>query len=275
MATRYNPVDGYQVKRPNASDPWWTTEEGRAEVAKPGFLGTWPSSISCLPDDLFPKGAKHHGIFTSRYGPDGYIRSDKPSVEEINIALADREVEKDHMSHAFHDGGIIYNPELPEAMAKAKPGDTIEVHVPYIPPKKDGNPKDAIGSNKVGFSALPWRVLLGVSMAMSEGAFKYGRHNYRIAGLKASVYFDAVLARHLTPWWEGEDIDAASGLHHMDKAIAGLMCIRDSILNGNWIDDRPPSTTTIGAEILHYNSKMEELIEKYPNPKAPCMEKKS
>lgn len=105
---------------------------------------------------------------------------------------------------------------------------------------KQTNPKDIIGSRKLPFSVLPWRVLCGVALAMLEGAAKYGRHNYRAAGVRASVYFDACVGRHLTSWWEGEDIDPDSGRHHIDKAIAGLMVLRDSQLQGNFNDDRPP-----------------------------------
>jgi hypothetical protein len=106
---------------------------------------------------------------------------------------------------------------------------------------KPTNPKDAIGIKKLPFSVLPWRVLTGVALAMLEGAAKYGRHNYRASGVRASVYFDAVVARHLTDWWEGIDVDPDSGEHHIDKAIAGLMVMRDSMYQGNFVDDRPPS----------------------------------
>lgn len=106
--------------------------------------------------------------------------------------------------------------------------------------EKPTNPKDAVGIRKLAFSVLPWRVLCRVALAMMEGAAKYGRHNYRVAGVRASVYFDAVVGRHLTDWWEGTEIDPDSGLHHVDKAIAGLMVMRDSMLQGNFNDDRPP-----------------------------------
>lgn len=107
---------------------------------------------------------------------------------------------------------------------------------------KQTNPKDLVGSRKAPLSTIPWRVLWRVGLAMLEGMVKYGRHNYRVAGVRASVYFDAV-QRHLGQWWEGEDIDmeTSAKLHHIDKAIAGLMVLRDGILQGNWVDDRPPS----------------------------------
>jgi len=125
---------------------------------------------------------------------------------------------------------------------------------------KDTNPKDAIGSRKLAFSVLPWRVLTNVALGMMEGAAKYGRHNYRAAGVRASVYFDAVVARHLTEWWEGTDIDSDSGIHHIDKAIAGLMVMRDSMLQGNFVDDRPPSGK---VDMPALNRHAEEILDKY------------
>lgn len=105
---------------------------------------------------------------------------------------------------------------------------------------KLSNPKDAVGIRKVAFSVLPWRVLYRIALGMMEGAAKYGRHNYRGVGVRASVYFDATVARHIGPWWEGEDIDPESGEHHLDKAMTSLMVLRDSMLQGNFVDDRPP-----------------------------------
>ena len=52
-----------------------------------------------------------------------------------------------------------------------------------------------------------------------EGARKYGRHNYRVIGVRGSVYYDATL-RHVTAWWEGEDLDPERGINHISKAIA-------------------------------------------------------
>lgn len=126
---------------------------------------------------------------------------------------------------------------------------------------KETNPKDIVGTRKLPFSVLPFRVLINVALAMLEGAVKYGRFNYRAVGVRASVYFDAVVARHLMAWWDGgEDIDPASGLHHIDKAIAGLMVLRDSIIQGNWVDDRPPRG---GVELDwdHINDTAAKIID--------------
>lgn len=105
---------------------------------------------------------------------------------------------------------------------------------------KPTNPKDAISGSKVpARSVVPAQVVNDAALALLEGARKYGRHNYRIAGVRASVYIDAT-GHHLDSWWEGEDIDPDSGLSHVTKAIASLVVLRDSMMQGNWTDDRPP-----------------------------------
>lgn len=109
-----------------------------------------------------------------------------------------------------------------------------------------------------------------VGVAMLEGALKYGRHNYRVIGVRGSVYYDAT-KRHLDSWWEGEDIDPDSGISHITKAIASLVVLRDSMIVGKFNDDRPPRVEDGWMDAL--NRKVSELIEKYPEPKAPYLEK--
>ena len=134
---------------------------------------------------------------------------------------------------------------------------------------KDTNPKDAVGVKKVPISTVPCGPLLEVGLAMLEGARKYGRHNYRASGVRASVYFDAIIGRHLMPWWEGQDIDPDSGLSHVTKAIAGLFVLRDSMLSGNWTDDRPIRNK---IDLVALNAKAAEIIERYPDAKEPFTE---
>jgi len=132
---------------------------------------------------------------------------------------------------------------------------------------KDTNPKDAIGSKKAPLSTIPFPVLYEVGAAMLEGACKYRRHNYRIAGVRASVYFDAAM-RHLVSWWEGEDLDPDSGLHHISKCIAGLVVLRDAMMQGKLaLDDRPPASDP--AWLQHIQDKVGEVLERYPEPLPP------
>lgn len=103
---------------------------------------------------------------------------------------------------------------------------------------KPENPKEAIGQAKPSIHHVPPRVLLEVAQAMMEGSKKYGIYNYRKAGVSYSTYYSSTF-RHLAAWFEGEDIDPDSGLSHITKAISGLIVLRDSMLEGNAIDDRP------------------------------------
>lgn len=129
---------------------------------------------------------------------------------------------------------------------------------------KDTNPKDSVGTRKVPFSTISERVCAEVGLAMLEGARKYGRHNYREVGVRASVYYDAC-RRHLGAWWEGEDTDPDSGLNHVSKAIACLFVLRDSMLMENWVDDRPPKVKQGWVQEL--NKLACKIIDQYPDPK--------
>lgn len=127
--------------------------------------------------------------------------------------------------------------------------------------RKDTNPKDSVGCAKAPLSVVPMGPLYEVGLGLFEGARKYGRHNWRAAGVRHSIYFDAAM-RHLAAWWEGQDIDPDSGLHHVVKAIAGLLVLRDSMLCGNDVDDRPP---VMNLDFDHLNASAAEIIERYPD----------
>jgi len=62
--------------------------------------------------------------------------------------------------------------------------------------RKDTNPKDAVGIAKAPISVVSAVVVAELGLAMFEGARKYGRHNWRAAKARASVYYDAAW-RHL------------------------------------------------------------------------------
>ena len=126
--------------------------------------------------------------------------------------------------------------------------------------QKDTNPKDAIGCQKAPMSTVPACVLAEIGVAMLEGASKYGRHNYRHAGVRASIYYDATM-RHLFAWWDaGEDIDQGSGLSHITKAITSLVVLRDAMINGKCTDDRAPTCPEFYEEL---NAKAAAIIMRY------------
>jgi len=125
---------------------------------------------------------------------------------------------------------------------------------------KPSNPKDIVGMRKAPMSTVSAPVMAEVGVAMLEGACKYGRHNYREIGVRASVYYDATL-RHLFSWWEGEDIDPDSGMSHVTKAITSLVVLRDAMLQNMVTDDRPPST--LKPFYTDLNAQAAAIVEKY------------
>lgn len=129
---------------------------------------------------------------------------------------------------------------------------------------KPSNPKDAVGVRKWRqFTCIPFTVLAELGVALLEGAAKYGAHNYRVAGVRASIYIDAAMG-HILQWWEGEDIDADSSLSHITKAIASLTVLRDAMINDMLTDDRPvkPNLDKLRSDL---QASVDALFDKYPN----------
>jgi hypothetical protein len=111
---------------------------------------------------------------------------------------------------------------------------------PVVEPTKDTNPKDAIGATKLPMSLVPETAIALASLAHLAGALSYGKWNWRKAGVRASIYLDA-LKRHIAKWENGQELDSDSGLPHLAHALACLNIIVDSRACGKLTDDRPPS----------------------------------
>ena len=101
---------------------------------------------------------------------------------------------------------------------------------------KPTNPKDAIGSNKVPLHLFPHTATVAGAMALLHGAMKYGRSNWRAVGVRKSIYFDALM-RHMAADFEGEELDAESGLPHTWHALACLAILIDAKAAGKLNDD--------------------------------------
>lgn len=133
---------------------------------------------------------------------------------------------------------------------------------------KNTNPKDLIGSDKLPFHLVPASAIAYECLAFLEGALKYGRCNWRAAGVRFSIYYDACL-RHLTKCMEGEWIDSESGIPHLGHARACLGIIIDAYEAGMLKDDRMYSKSDYNALIAKYSEEVKRLKEKYQdkNPK--------
>lgn len=106
-------------------------------------------------------------------------------------------------------------------------------------PSNSENTKDAIGGRKAPLSLVPWTLMVCAARAFLEGALKYGRFNWRICGVRGSIYLDAI-KRHIAKYENGQDADPKTTVHHLDSAIGCLTIMRDAMLYGKFTDDRPP-----------------------------------
>lgn len=184
-------------------------------------IRTWPCTLC---DRLFPSVGERNGHEVAAHGP-----AVVPTADTVQIRQA--------------------SPEEEQALIKR----IVDLN------SKPTNPKDVIGIRKVPMSVVPAGVLLELGLAMLEGTGKYGRHNYRAAGVRSSVYYDAGMG-HMMDWWEGDDIDADSGLSHVIKAIASLVVLRDAMLQGMLTDDRPPRSKVYKRD---FNGMAGEILDRH------------
>ena len=86
----------------------------------------------------------------------------------------------------------------------------------------------------------------------------------------ATVDGDATIG-HLFDYWEGQDIDPDSNLHHITKAIASLYVLRDAQMRDMCEDDRPPKSDVEG-DTTRLQGVVNTLFKKYPNPEKAYVE---
>ena len=101
----------------------------------------------------------------------------------------------------------------------------------------DNNPKTAVALNKPRLSDVPPVALFTLGAAMSDGAKKYGRFNWRDTSVTASVFYDAMM-RHLTAWYNGENHADDSHVHHLGHLMASCAILLDAEVHGVFKDDR-------------------------------------
>jgi len=106
----------------------------------------------------------------------------------------------------------------------------------------DSNLKTLAAINKPRISDVPPVALFALGAAMSDGANKYGRFNWRQTGATSSVFYDA-MQRHLAQWYDGEDFADDSKVHHLAHIMASCAILMDCEHQGSLKDDRDFSYT--------------------------------
>jgi len=120
---------------------------------------------------------------------------------------------------------------------------------------KPTNPKDNQAISRLPTHLVPDTLVVYAATAFAEGDLKYGQFNWRVAGVRASVYISA-MERHLKDWKNGQDRDPVTKVHNLASAIACLGIILDAELCKKLTDDRPPSAPV--AELI---DAQEEVIK--------------
>lgn len=104
---------------------------------------------------------------------------------------------------------------------------------------KLSNPKDAIGDTKVPVWLCSAIAKAHWALGQFAGLCKYGAWNWRVAGVRASVYLSA-MGRHIDAYTNGERLDPTDGTHHLGNVMACCAILLEAEAIGKLTDDRPP-----------------------------------
>ena len=107
---------------------------------------------------------------------------------------------------------------------------------------KPTNPKDIAATTRVPLALCSPIAKAEWAAAQHAGLCKYGAWNWRIAGVRASVYLSAAM-RHLDAYLSGEETDPVDGTHHLGNVMACAAILLDAKAAGKLVDDRPPSVS--------------------------------
>jgi hypothetical protein len=126
---------------------------------------------------------------------------------------------------------------------------------------KMSNPKDVLSDTRIPLWLLSTVAKIDWALAQFAGMLKYGAWNWRVAGIRASVYISA-LERHVEGIKNGEEFDPVDGTRHTGNIMACAAIMRDAQAAGKFIDDRPPIVNHRPA-IAEGEALMAALREKY------------
>ena len=150
-----------------------------------------------------------------------------------------------------------FNPEYPHDPKNLKLIESAPVAA-----EKPTNPKDLIGSNKLPMSLFSRAAIAYGCLGFLEGTLKYGLVNWRVAGIRMSIYLDAA-ERHHAKLREGEWIDPETHVPHLGSLLACYGIIIDAHCAGKLLDDRPLSMplSKVIAELEPVVSHLKEMFK--------------
>ncbi len=141
--------------------------------------------------------------------------------------------------------------------------ETVPPTLPSVkgPLVKDTNPKDVAATTRVPLWLLSATAKAHWALAQFSGLVKYGAWNWRIAGVRSSVYLSAI-DRHRDAYLSGEECDPVDGTHHLGNIMACCAILLDAKAAGKLVDDRPPRVG-IRSTYKVLEALAEKLIAQY------------
>lgn len=101
--------------------------------------------------------------------------------------------------------------------------------------KQEPGSKFDLGKRRLDL--VPVYPLCAWADVLTFGAAKYDARNWE-KGMSWSRCYGAAL-RHILSWWDAEDLDPESGLHHLAHAICCLSFLLEYSCTKTGKDDRP------------------------------------
>ena len=150
-----------------------------------------------------------------------------------------------HVEHGFDDVTYPTHPRTNVTdMAGSAEGNPLKDSAGYGPWTElyaDGKFHSITPGRKnkgdVQLHAIPWEALQELGKAYAMGGDKYDDYNFR-KGFDWSLSYDA-MQRHAGAFWNREDDDTESGLHHMAHASWHALTLLFFSLTERGNDDRP------------------------------------
>jgi hypothetical protein len=97
------------------------------------------------------------------------------------------------------------------------------------------------GQKLARFDLVPVRPLTYLAEHYGKGARKYANRNWE-RGYDWSLNY-AALMRHVTQWWNGEDVDEETGSHHLVAVAWHAFALLEFAETHPELDDRPSTAT--------------------------------
>jgi len=176
----------------------------------------------------------------------------RPRLVEVRLRNGERALGSSTTDWRWkHDGGaadiVAYRVVQPDEVTLVSAAYEAANPLPAAAGLKDTNPKDAAASSRVPMHLVPDSLMLFAAMGFAEGDSKYIGYNFRVAGVRASVYVSA-LRRHLMRYFNGEWADKKTGVPHLASVASCVAILIDGHVVGNIVDDRPPAVD-LGDEV--------------------------